>query len=552
MPIVTEKKAPHKTVDAPAKPLETADTPAEPVHELMEERLHWLFRMKSREFFREVGRHDRKGVAVRQGTRRRLDRGLDSMEGMLLTHPAEEGIIDFFKGVSEVARIGDHTKSFVKEKTDRLLDSPQVKERLGDRVEEYRSFRDFVLEDSGGDAAFDFSKRDFELYRLEGPEELRRKQEMLREGIGYVRENMVGFFEGGVREFAPDVSEDKLKVVSDRLSKILEPGGMKFILCPNSVFQRLQGSGLYVATAHGDSVRVYSSMITDDQKMRRVLFHELFHNLTPSQEKGEIPDFLRTNISKRSHLSEGLSEFLTCLTAGQDKKGEVSQQPGYRNSTTVMYAIVNQDRISSMDSLLDAVSDNNTYKLGLDLHRFSFGLFPKVFPDTDLLHRLTAGLFGDATLKPDFGMKPFRNLLRALDKKGVSFDECISGAGRFGLHPYRKMAYHDLSKDDYENAVLAADKDVELNPDNPVSLRAKGNLYQIAHERGFRRTGNGSDDSLLMESEQLILRAINLDPKNSMGHYELGWVQEAGGKFDDALNSFKKAHELEPSEQIHL
>ncbi|MFH1835161.1 MAG: tetratricopeptide repeat protein, partial [Methanobacteriota archaeon] len=233
-------------------------------------------------------------------------------------------------------------------------------------------------------------------------------------------------------------------------------------------------------------------------------------------------------------------------------KGEVSQQPGYRNSTTVMYAIVNQDRISSMDSLLDAVSDNNSYNLGLDLHRLSFGLFPKVFPDTSLLHTVTLGLLGDLTSKQDFGIIPFRNLLRALKQKGISFDDCISGAGRFGLHPYRNMAYHDLSRDDYENAVLAADKDVELNPDNPVSLRAKGNLYQIAHERGFRRTGNESDDSLLMESEQLILRAINLDPENSMGHYELGWVQEAGGKFDDALNSFKKAHELEPSEQIHL
>ncbi|GEM_PF-1853794 len=548
MPLVTEENAPQKTVDAPAKPLETADTPAEPVHELMEERLHPRFRISSRAFFREVGRHDRKGGDVKPRTRKKLDKGLDDMEEMLKTNPVEEGIVDYFRAVGEVARIGDHTKSFVKEKTDRLLDSPQVKEGLGDRVEEYRSFRDFVLEDSGGDAAFEFSQAHLSLYRWEGPDELKRKQQILRDNIGYVRENMVEFFGAGVREFAPNVSEDKLKVVSDKLSKTLEPGSMKFTLLPHNVYRDLRGPGLPAATAHGDSVRVYSSSITDDQTMRRVLFHELFHNLTPPRKKGEMPDILRTDISKRSHLSEGVAEFLSCLTSSQAPKGEVSQQPAYPESTTVMYAIVNQDRVSSMDTFLGAVANNNSYNIGLDLHRFSFGLFPKVFPDTDLQFRLTRGVFGDRPLKPDFGSKPYQTLVRALDKKGVSVDECISGSGRYGLHPYGDVAFRHLAEDDHENAILAVDKDVELNPDNKESFQRKAMMYRLCHEEGYRREEDDSKDSLLIESEQSILKAIELDPKDTFSYSELGYIQRTRGNFDDALASYEKAQKLEPSQ----
>lgn len=81
-----------------------------------------------------------------------------------------------------------------------------------------------------------------------------------------------------------------------------------------------------------------------------------------------------------------------------------------------------------------------------------------------------------------------------------------------------------------------AKRAIDLNPDLPDGHAVLGNAYF-----GAWRFENARSE---------LEAAIKLDPKFAGAHYGLARVQEADGWLDDALASYRRAYQLEPSAQI--
>jgi DNA-binding winged helix-turn-helix (wHTH) protein/TolB-like protein/Tfp pilus assembly protein PilF len=82
-------------------------------------------------------------------------------------------------------------------------------------------------------------------------------------------------------------------------------------------------------------------------------------------------------------------------------------------------------------------------------------------------------------------------------------------------------------------ARAAVDHALELNPDLADAQVALGYLLYRA-------------DWDLPDAERALNKAIAIDPKNNLAHHHLGQVHKLGGRFEESLANFRKAHELDP------
>lgn len=87
-----------------------------------------------------------------------------------------------------------------------------------------------------------------------------------------------------------------------------------------------------------------------------------------------------------------------------------------------------------------------------------------------------------------------------------------------------------------EAASRALNRAVALDPDNVMTLIAKGTDFVAEQE----------DPVFQVERKKYLERALEIDPENAFGWYQLGWWYRNNGHLDLAEEPYRKALELDP------
>ena len=96
---------------------------------------------------------------------------------------------------------------------------------------------------------------------------------------------------------------------------------------------------------------------------------------------------------------------------------------------------------------------------------------------------------------------------------------------------YVNLAIIHANNDDYDNARMAVDAALALDPDYPPALNQLGMLH--------RRNGN------FLEAEAAYLKAVTADPDYALAHYNLGVLNELYlQRLDSALQHFERYQEI--------
>jgi tetratricopeptide (TPR) repeat protein len=95
-------------------------------------------------------------------------------------------------------------------------------------------------------------------------------------------------------------------------------------------------------------------------------------------------------------------------------------------------------------------------------------------------------------------------------------------------HNQAAVAYEDLG--DFPDAEREYLRSIQLDPQDPISYLIVSNFY-----RGRNNDG---------EATRMLRRALEIDAKNPLMHFELGEELEAQRKFDESLPEFQKAKSL--------
>lgn len=387
---------------------------------------------------------------------------LDSMEGSLKENPTVRGVVDFFTACDEAGKVmgGGFSERSV-ERTNRVLDAPYVRGELGQLTDELRGFRDTVV---GGELGLEFNDLDFSLYHQEGGEGIRRKRETLDRSVGYVRENMPRLFREGVKAFDPDVDEQQLEQMEERIREVLAPEVTSFHLLSDEYATKTNGGKACRGDTLGSAVSVTASRMDEGPDVSRTLMHETFHRA------------FGDSLHDRPVLEEGLPELFTMLACSQDREMyPVNPKASYEFPTSTLYCCLKDRRFMSMDGVFRAVHENDVSALSGEFG----GNFKRMFPSMDAENTkkmFSLGILGKTDPEWHHGLKPFQSFTGFVNRQGLEFDGLIAGAGEYGIFPHQKMAELHLAKGENGKAVAAADKNLALNQGNPTAVADRENI----------------------------------------------------------------------------
>jgi len=172
---------------------------------------------------------------------------------------------------------------------------------------------------------------------------------------------------------------------------------------------------------------------------------------------------------------------------------------------------------------------------------------------------------------PDSRQKRIEKVYERLSREGISFTDSypreviaimVEGMDAFSAAEYLK------ERSLYEHALEYAEKALAENPDSFETLLLRTQLLpperDDEREAGFRRLlemNPNSVEALVglgttiqhnhpLESISYLKKAIEIDPSYNRGvaYVDLGWSYEKLGRYDEALEAFKKGHEIYPGQ----
>jgi tetratricopeptide (TPR) repeat protein len=126
----------------------------------------------------------------------------------------------------------------------------------------------------------------------------------------------------------------------------------------------------------------------------------------------------------------------------------------------------------------------------------------------------------------------------ALDTAIKNYELALNKDPGNGLYKFYLGVAYD-TKGDQKEAIRILEECVKASPDLSDAFNYLGYLYALS--------GNDLD-----RAEELIKKALELDPDNGAYVDSLGWVYFKKGKIDEALSSVKKASELLPGDAVIL
>jgi tetratricopeptide (TPR) repeat protein len=139
------------------------------------------------------------------------------------------------------------------------------------------------------------------------------------------------------------------------------------------------------------------------------------------------------------------------------------------------------------------------------------------------------------------------------------------------------VAYHGLGQ--YFEAVAALCQAVDLDPDDARPVYFLSSMHDVSPELSehvasrlahlvevhpnnaqvnyayavslWKRTETAADDATLIKVQKHLLRAVQLDPKLTDAHFQLGLLYEQRGELHNAIREFEEAVRLEPNAPLH-
>jgi tetratricopeptide (TPR) repeat protein len=131
----------------------------------------------------------------------------------------------------------------------------------------------------------------------------------------------------------------------------------------------------------------------------------------------------------------------------------------------------------------------------------------------------------------------YMHILNKLKKEGIYGlnDSSLNRKTKSDSKGYKQDAgvkgFYQKNKEIEEEQVLK--KAIELNPNDDSAYIKLGGLYK--------------EQGKFAESEQTLKKAIELNPNNDYAYQELGWFYKDQGKFAESEQALKKAIELNPN-----